>query len=69
MRQCPCQDILPELISYLKFVYRSIDGENSVLRVGEEIYRFLGLKHNQTKIRRLISKELEHKGSDVVYVV
>lgn len=69
MRQIPCQDILPDLISYLKFIYNSINDENNTLRVDEEIYRFIGLKHNQAKIKRIISKELENKGSDIIYVV
>lgn len=46
VRQNPCQDILPELISYLKCMYNSINDENNALRVDEEIYRFIGLKHN-----------------------
>lgn len=69
VRQNPCQDILPELISYLKFVYNSVCGADNALRVGEEIYRFVGLRHNQAKIKKAISKELENKGADLVYVV
>lgn len=40
-----------------------------MLRVNEEIYRFLGLKHNLNRIKQAISKELENKGQDIIYAV